>query len=472
MLFSSLTFIFIFLPLSLGLYYLFSFHKGLKNVILLLVSLFFYAWGEPKFVFVLLASILANYIYGLLLGYFKEQRSLAKGVVVLMCVTNLGILYVYKYLAFALESVYTLFGISSVVPSIALPIGISFFTFQAMSYVFDVYYDTANVQKNPFYLALYISFFPQLVAGPIVRYSTIEPQITQRVESMDKFGLGVCRFVTGLGKKVLIANNMALIADNIYSLNSIEIVPVSLAWLGAATYALQIFFDFSAYSDMAIGLGLMFGFKLNENFNYPYVAKSATDFWRRWHISLSNWFKVYLYIPLGGSRVRSKDIMMRNLLIVWLCTGIWHGSSWVFVFWGVWNFLFVLIEKITDFENLEIPNWARHVYAILFFTLGWVLFRSETFAVASRYFAAMFWGNGHFWSDYTGMFLREYFVFFLVAIALCIPMAPRMNRFIVDKKRGAAVLQAVYPVWIVLLFVVSVSYLVVGSYNPFIYFNF
>lgn len=472
MLFSSLVFIFVFLPVVLGLYYLFSFHTVLKNLWLLVVSLFFYAWGEPKFVLVMLASIMANYIYGLLIGRYKERRRVCLAVVVVMCATNLGLLFVYKYLAFAVESVNALFGMSAIVPSIALPIGISFFTFQAMSYVLDVYRDDANVQKNPFYLALYIAFFPQLVAGPIVRYASIEEQMIHRKETLSKFGFGLCRFVTGLGKKVLIANAMALVADNIYSLNSADLVPVSLAWLGSIAYTLQIFFDFSAYSDMAIGLGLLFGFKFDENFNYPYISKSVTEFWRRWHISLGNWFKSYLYIPLGGSRVSNQDIMVRNLLIVWICTGVWHGASWTFVFWGLWNFIFILAEKITGIERLEIPNWVRHLYTMVVVNFGWVLFRAESFGVARNYISALFGGGGAFWSDYTGMFLREYGVMFLLAVVLCLPVGRRMNRFIADKKRGATLFHITYPVGILLLFAVCVSYLVVGSYNPFIYFNF
>ncbi len=472
MLFSSLVFIFVFLPLALGGYYLFSFHTGLKNLWLLVASLFFYAWGEPTFVLVLMGSIAVNYIYGLLVWYCKAQRHVAKAVVALMCLSNLGVLFVYKYLSFTIGSVNVFLGASLAVPNVLLPLGISFFTLQAMSYVLDVYRDDANVQKNPFYLALYISFFPQLVAGPIVRYASVEDQMVHRKETFNKFGLGLCRFVTGLGKKVLIANNMALITDTIYALNAVETIPVSLAWLGMFAYTLQIFFDFSAYSDMAIGLGLMFGFKFAENFNYPYISKSLTEFWRRWHISLGNWFKTYLYIPLGGSRVSNKDIMTRNLLIVWLCTGIWHGAAWMFIFWGLWNFVFVLAEKITDFEHLTIPTWVRHVYTILVFNFGFVLFRAETFATARGYIAALFWGGGQFWSDYTGMFLREYCVFFVVAIALCIPIGRRMNRCIVDRKRGAGVFYLVYPLWIVLLFAVCVSYLVAGSDNPFLYFYF
>ncbi len=474
MLFSSLFFIFFFLPIALGGYYLCSFHTLLKNIWLLAVSLFFYAWGEPKFVFVMLVSIACNYLYGLLVGRYTRRNNPAatKWVVVLMCTTNLGLLFVFKYLDFTIGSIYTIFGIDALAPSIALPIGISFFTFQAMSYGFDVYRDEVTVQKNPFYLALYIAFFPQLVAGPIVRYASVEDQLTHRKESMNKVGLGLCRFVTGLAKKVLIANNMALITDTIYGLNAAAMVPASLAWLGAFAYALQIFFDFSAYSDMAIGLGLMFGFKFDENFNYPYIARSATDFWRRWHISLSRWFKTYLYIPLGGSRVANKDIMMRNLLVVWLCTGIWHGATWVFVLWGVWNFCFVLAERITDFEHLNIPTWVRHVYTVFFFTFGFVLFRAESFGVARGYIGALFGGGGAFWSAYTGMFLREHMVFFVIAILLCFPVARRANHFIVARRGGATLFHIAYPFWIVLLFTVSVSYLVVGSYNPFIYFNF
>lgn len=472
MLFSSLTFVFLFLPVTILVYYCLSFHTGLKNTWLLLASLLFYSWGEPKFVFVLIGSIVANYIFGLLVHHWKDRKDLARIVVVVMCITNVGLLFVYKYLAFAVSSIYALFDKTSTFSGWILPIGISFFTFQAMSYVFDVYHEQADVQKNPIYLALYISFFPQLVAGPIVRYTAISHQMIHRKETLNKFSVGCCRFVLGLGKKVLLANSLALVTDTIFTLNATSLVSVSLAWLGAIAYTLQIFFDFSAYSDMAIGLGLMFGFKFDENFNYPYISLSATEFWRRWHISLGNWFKHYVYIPLGGSRVQNKDIMVRNLLIVWLCTGIWHGASWTFVFWGMWNFLFVLAEKILDIENLSLPTWIRRTYTLLFITFGMVLFRAETFSVASDYFAALFGGGGQLWSDYTGMLLSEYGVYFLMAILLCAPIGRRMNYYISQNRRGSWLYHWSYPVALLAVFALSVSYLVVGSYNPFIYFNF
>lgn len=294
MLFSSLIFLFYFLPITLVLYYVFRFNRTIQNMILLAVSLFFYAWGEPKFVVIMIVSIIMNYIFGLLVDRYRESKIKVKVFLVLMCAYNIGVLFIFKYLAFALRNISELISTELTIPSIVLPIGISFFTFQGMSYVIDVYRRHGEVQKNPFYVGLYIAFFPQLIAGPIVRYESVAEQILNRKETWNKFSIGTCRFITGLGKKVLISNNMAIVADYIYTMNSQGEIAASLAWLGSIAYTLQIFFDFSAYSDMAIGLGLMFGFKFEENFNYPYISKSISEFWRRWHISLGMWFKSYI----------------------------------------------------------------------------------------------------------------------------------------------------------------------------------
>lgn len=470
MLFSSIVFIFYFLPVVLMLYYLTFWSRTVQNVLLLVVSLFFYAWGEPVYVYLMLGSILFNYVMGRVIHIIQKKYVL--GITI---IGNLSTLFIFKYLNFVIRNVNDSLGSRHqiTIPQIALPIGISFFTFQAMSYVIDVYRGTVKVQKNPFYLGLYVSFFPQLIAGPIVRYSTIEEQIMNREETWQKFSAGTCRFIIGLAKKVLISNNMAVIADHIFSMQEQAAVPVTLAWLGAIAYTIQILYDFSGYSDMAIGLGLMFGFKFEENFNYPYISRSISEFWRRWHISLGTWFKEYVYFPLGGSRVKNKDKMVRNLLIVWALTGIWHGAEWTFIFWGLLNFAFIMCEKLFDFERSDIhPAW-KHCYCMFVVILGWVLFRSVDLVQAGSYIANMFGlGGAGFFSDYTGMFIRENLLFLISGIVFATPVMRRTNRYVYDQKRGFKALEIAYPVALLTLFAVCVSYLVKGTYNPFIYFNF
>lgn len=421
----------------------------------------------------MIASILVNYIFGLLVNRFKKNKFLGKFIILLTCIFNLGTLFIFKYLAFVLRNLNEIMNFQFSIPSIALPIGISFFTFQAMSYVMDVYRDKGQVQKNPFYVGLYISLFPQLIAGPIVRYSTVAEQMEHRRETIDKFSVGCCRFITGLSKKILISNNMAIIADRIFTMNSNGSIPMTLAWLGSIAYTFQIFFDFSGYSDMAIGLGLMFGFKFEENFNYPYVSKSISEFWRRWHMSLGTWFKDYVYFPLGGSRVENKDKIIRNLFVVWLLTGIWHGAEWNFIIWGLLNFIFIAMEKLISFEEIQCKKLYKHLYALFVINLGWVLFRATNLIDAGKYIKSMFtFVNNGFWSNYTYMFIKEYLIFFIAAIILSTPFARRVNKFIVNKSLGYRTLEYIYPVTIMILFLVCVSYLVKGAYNPFIYFNF
>nr|UWI49134.1 MBOAT family protein [Clostridioides difficile] len=472
MLFSSLIFLFYFLPITLVLYYLFRFNRTIQNMILLIVSLFFYAWGEPKFVVIMIASIIMNYIFGLLVDRYRKSKVKVNIILILMCIYNIGVLFIFKYLAFALKNISSLINTELAIPSIVLPIGISFFTFQGMSYVIDVYRGHGKVQKNPFYVGLYIAFFPQLIAGPIVRYESVAEQIHNRKETWNKFSIGTCRFITGLGKKVLISNNMAIVADYIYTMNSQGSIATSLAWLGSIAYTLQIFFDFSAYSDMAIGLGLMFGFKFEENFNYPYISKSISEFWRRWHISLGMWFKSYIYFPLGGSRVLNKDIMIRNMFIVWLFTGIWHGAEWTFVIWGILNFVFLIIERFIMFEKIENHNIIKHIYTLLVVNFGWVVFRAPNLNEAYNYFKAMFGASGVIWSDYTYMFLKEYLIFFIFAFIFSVPIAKKVNKFVVEQAKYSTLFNLFYPICSILLFFISVTYLVTGSYNPFIYFNF
>lgn len=472
MLFSSVAFLFYFLPILLVIYYIFKFNTKIKNFILLIFSLIFYAWGEPKIIVVMIVSIILNYLFGILIDKFREKKKIVRVLLVGICGINLSILFVFKYLAFSLEILNQVIGSSISIPRILLPIGISFFTFQSISYVVDIYRNKGRAQKNIFHMALYISFFPQLIAGPIVRYETISDQIDNRKESVNKFSVGCCRFITGLAKKMIIANSMAIVVDNIYFLSEGTGIPMTLAWVGAIAYTLQIFFDFSAYSDMAIGLGLMFGFKFDENFNYPYISKSITEFWRRWHISLGTWFKEYVYFPLGGSRVSNKDKMVRNLFIVWICTGIWHGAALKFIVWALINFIFILIEKITDFENLKISNTIKHIYTLITIIVLWVFFRAENLNIAKEYLISMFTLTNGWHSVYTIMFLKEYGIIFIAAIVFSTPIARKINYHIEKQKAGYGFFNTLYPIVLIIIFTISICYLVVGTYNPFIYFNF
>lgn len=386
MVFSSVSFLVFFLPCLLVLYFMVPRrYRGARNFILLAFSLAFYACGGPKFLLLMLLSIVINYCCGLLAGP-KHRPAVRKAGVTLAAVLGLGLLGWFKYAGFFGEMLHALMPFIPV-PQVTLPIGISFFTFQGLSYVIDVFRDAAAVQKNPLKLALYISFFPQLVAGPIVRYTTVADEIDERHESVSEFSAGAVRFLFGLAKKMLLANAVAQIADAAFSAVSPS---VALAWLGAVAYTFQIYFDFSAYSDMAIGLGRMFGFHFLENFNYPYVSRSVTEFWRRWHISLSTWFRDYVYIPLGGNRCsRARNIL--NLFLVWALTGLWHGANWTFIAWGLWFFVLLIGEKFLWGKALSrLPSLLQHVYAMLLVILSWVLFRADDIGAALCYMAAMF----------------------------------------------------------------------------------
>lgn len=386
MVFSSVSFFVFFLPCLLVLYFTVPRrYRGARNFILLAFSLAFYACGGPKFLLLMLLSIVINYCCGLLAGP-KHRPTVRKAGVTLAAVLGLGLLGWFKYAGFFGEMLHALMPFIPV-PQVTLPIGISFFTFQGLSYVIDVFRDDAAVQRNPLKLALYISFFPQLVAGPIVRYTTVADEIDERHESVSEFSAGAVRFLFGLAKKMLLANAVAQIADAAFSAVSPS---VALAWLGAVAYTFQIYFDFSAYSDMAIGLGRMFGFHFLENFNYPYVSRSVTEFWRRWHISLSTWFRDYVYIPLGGNRCsRARNIL--NLFLVWALTGLWHGANWTFIAWGLWFFVLLIGEKFLWGKALSrLPSLLQHVYAMLLVILSWVLFRADDIGAALCYMAAMF----------------------------------------------------------------------------------
>lgn len=470
MLFASTVFIFEFLPAVLLLYYvvLKKFRTG-QNILLLVASLLFYAWGEPKYVLIMILSIIVNYLFGLLVDKFRQSKAKSRLVIALTVVFNLGVLYIFKYLMFTIENINSIAGLHLSVPNIVLPIGISFFTFQAMSYVIDVYREKGEAQKNPLNVGLYISFFPQLIAGPIVRYETVAYQIKHRKESFDKFSEGVCRFIIGLAKKVLLANTMAVVADHAFDMPSSELTVV-MAWVGAIAYTFQIFFDFGGYSDMAIGLGKMFGFDFLENFDYPYISLSVSEFWRRWHMSLGTWFRDYVYFPLGGSRVKSKARLVFNLFVVWSLTGIWHGANWTFLCWGLMYFVLLTIEKLLGWEK-KYPDkmkLLRRIYTLFFVVMGWVLFRAESIGDAGAYFATMF-GGGNLIDDTTIYYALNYIVYFVIAILVSTPIFKKLS---LKAKGDNPVIVAISTVGLCILLLVSVSYIVKGAYNPFIYFNF
>lgn len=467
MVFSSTTFLFLFLPIVLILYYNPIFKSLIfRNAILIISSIFFYAWGEPFFVLIMLGSIMLNWVFGLGVAKYIDSCKKAKLIVGISVIVNLSIMFVFKYLTFTLENINLLFSSDLDTLNIALPIGISFFTFQAMSYVIDVYRGDGVVQKNPFNVALYISFFPQLIAGPIVRYQTIADQINYRKENFDDFSDGVYRFMLGFCKKVLIANNVASVADEIFAF---EEMSVSTAWIGAIAYTLQIFFDFSGYSEMAIGLGKMFGFHFLENFDYPYISKSVSEFWRRWHISLGTWFRDYVYFPLGGSRVKSKSRLIFNLFVVWLLTGIWHGANWTFVVWGLLYFVLLAFEKLTKFP--EKIKFFNHIYTMLFVIIGWVFFRAASISDALIYLRTMFFMSGNALFDDKALFFLDNYKFYLIAgILASFPIIPKIKEKL--HIGNSRLYNAVASIALFVTFIVSLTFTIKGAYNPFIYFNF
>ena len=472
MLFSSIVFLFYFFPLVFLLYYVFSFSRVLQNGLLLIASLVFYAWGEPVYVLLMLFSIGFNTFMGWLVS--KRIGKSKKICLWISVAINISILFVFKYLGFVLQNL----GLESLGVNLSLPIGISFFTFQALSYVVDVYRGTTKAD-NLFNVGLYISFFPQLIAGPIIQYNSVADQIKNRKSSFDKVAVGICRFTTGLGKKVLLSNCFAAIADNVFQWSAIgvdkKVVPAMLAWLGSISYSLQIYFDFSAYSDMAIGLALCFGFKFGENFNYPYIATSVSDFWKRWHISLTEWFREYVYFPLGGNRAKNQDYMVRNIFIVWLLTGIWHGANWTFIFWGLMYFVFQLAERFFEYSKAMKSKFLKHFYTLMVVNAAWVIFRAQDLYQARRFFMNMFClNNNGFYSDTAVMLFRENWVFFVLGIVFCTPIARNMNEMLYTEQDSIInkVYTVLYPVVMLLILIISVSYLASGTYNPFIYFNF
>lgn len=427
------------------------------------MSLIFYAWGEPVYIVIMLVSTLTDYCFGLLLDKPNMSSVKRKGIVLCSIIVNLMLLSYFKYADFLIHNINTILGTDIPLTELPLPIGISFYTFQSMSYIIDVYRGTAKAQRNWIDFGTFVALFPQLVAGPIVTYNTIAQQLQHRAESISMFAEGVRRFIIGLAKKVLLANNIGLLWDTISSSN-VETMPMLTAWLGIIAFAFQIYFDFSGYSDMAIGLGLMFGFRFNENFNKPYIAQSITDFWRRWHISLSSWFRDYVYIPLGGNR-KGLAIQMRNILIVWLLTGFWHGASWNFIWWGLYFGVILIVEKWWGLTLLSrLPRLTRHFYAIFLILIGWVLFAFEQPSLIGKYLAAMFGFNGQsLWNNDTGYYFYTNIVLLLVLIMASIPMK-------LWKKTSE--LSLPHIAWYGILYFLSVAYLVDATFNPFLYFRF
>lgn len=474
MVFSSLLFAFFFLPAVMLIYYLAK--DKYRNYILLVASLVFYAYGEPRFVLVMIASIFMNYGFAIVIDRLKDSQVKPKFLLILNVVLNLGILFVFKYLDFAISVTNQVVGTDFHIKNIALPIGISFFTFQALSYVIDVYKKHVEVQKNPLFLALYISFFPQLIAGPIVRYKTIEQQITKRECTIDKFAEGGRRFLLGFCKKVILSNNLSVVAAKVWALvgTTTNVNPVFL-WIGSICYSLQIFYDFSGYSDMAIGLGKIFGFEFEENFDYPYISKSVTEFWRRWHISLGQWFRDYVYIPLGGSRVSIIRSIL-NLLIVWLLTGLWHGASWSFVAWGLGYFVMLVVEKfvIKPEKRSLVFGVIWRIVTLVCVNFGWVIFNSSGIGEGARYCLGMIGYYHSHWAIDVDVIccLREYGVYMLMGIVFSTPIARMLSVQIEKKERLERIQSVILPIGYGLIFFWAVSFLILGLHNPFIYFNF
>ncbi len=482
MLFSSPLFLFLFLPLVILLYFI-SWRK-IRNYVLLFASLVFFAWGGVSYTLLLIISITFNYLFGLGVGVNPGARK-SRFFLIAGVVTNVLFLGVFKYADFLVDNLNLLSPVLKFKPlgdpGLVLPIGISFYTFHALSYLIDVYRKITVSQKNPFHLGLYIAFFPQLIAGPILRYHDIAPQIISRTINSASFVYGIRRFIIGLGKKVILANSMGFVADTIFGTQAQQLT-TPLAWLGVITYALQIYFDFSGYSDMAIGLGKMFGFTFMENFNYPYISRSIKEFWRRWHISLSTWFRDYLYVPLGGNR-KNKWRTYFNLILVFFITGLWHGASWTFVIWGFVHGTFLIIERITD-NKLPSKFWipVQHFYTIFVVLMAWVLFRADTISYAWSFYSVLF-GNSSATTDMMllSKFMNiEFYILFIISILSSVGFFVKLNSLIEQKlvylqDRSVFYSEAtrvVQSAFLIAILIVCSVYLISSTYNPFIYYRF
>lgn len=466
MVFSSIIFMFTFLPIILVTYYLSP--RKLRNFILLLGSLVFYAWGEPIYIILMILTIIINYVLALLIKNQKGRRK--KIIFVLTLALNVGMLGFFKYYDFIVRNINSIFSLNIQYNNLSLPIGISFYTFQTISYIVDVYLNKVEVQKNIISFATYISMFPHLVAGPIVKYTDINGKLEKRKESIDEFGYGVERFIAGLGKKVLLANNIGYLWS-VISVLDINNISVATSWIGIAAYTFQIYFDFSGYSDMAIGLGHMFGFTFKENFKYPYISKSVTEFWRRWHISLSTWFKEYVYIPLGGNREGVKK-QCRNLMIVWILTGLWHGASYNFIIWGMYYGVILIIEKfIIGIYIKNLPTIFRRIYTLVIVMVGWVFFGMNTLYEALNYLKVMFFISGNAIIDDTALYyLSTNIILFIILIMASTPIPGYIVKKV--KSYNSIICYTMIGAVNVLILIIATAYLLSSTYNPFIYFRF
>lgn len=466
MVFSSLVFLFTFLPLTLICYVLAP--RRIKNPVLLLASLIFYAWGEPVYLFLMLLSIGLNYVCGMEIAQKLKKKREAKLALIFAVAVNVGILGFFKYAGFLVGNLNAILPFEIPQPNLALPVGISFYTFQILSYIIDVYRGKVEAQKNLISFGLYVTMFPQLIAGPIVQYADIDRQLKHRTVTWEKFGNGAVYFIRGLGKKVLLANMIGELFDTVFAMQELSVLS---AWLGCIAYTFQIYFDFSGYSDMAIGLGRMFGFEFMKNFDYPYISRSVTEFWRRWHISLGSWFREYVYIPLGGNRTtRAKHI--RNIMAVWMLTGLWHGASWNFVAWGVYYGAILLVEKFLLAGVMErIPGFVRRGYTMLLVMLGWVLFFSPSLGAAVKYMGVMAGIGANGFADAEGIYLlMSNFIMLLILAAVSTPRVFRLFLKLGRDRQGIRI--AVQCVTYMAILLLCVACLVTDTYNPFLYFRF
>lgn len=466
MLFSSIPFLYYFLPCVLLVYLIAP--RFLKNTVLLLASLIFYAWGEPRYVVLMVATIVSGYVFGLLIERWHGKTA-GKICLVLSVVSSVAVLGYFKYADFMIENFNALTGLSVPMLRIALPIGISFYTFQVLSYTVDVYRGEVPAQRNPITLATYVALFPQLIAGPIVRYTDIEKQLTERTHTAEKIATGARRFVMGLAKKILIANALGELCNIFRGSDDLSIL---FFWMYGIAFTLHIYFDFSGYSDMAIGLGRIFGFEFIENFNYPYISKSVTEFWRRWHISLGSWFRDYVYIPLGGNRV-SKVKWFRNIFVVWLLTGFWHGAAWNFIIWGLLYGVFLVIEKVWLKKHLDRHAALSHVYVMILVMLGFIIFNAADMAEAGRDIVGLIGIGGYpLISTEALYYLRSFAVVLVLAIIGATPYPKQLSEKVRAHAAGGKVLAVVEPIFLAILVLVMTAYLVDGSFNPFLYFRF
>lgn len=469
MVFSSLTMIYIFLPIVLLLYFILP--NRIKNLILLISGLIFYAWGEPVYIWVMVVSSLVDYMAGLIINKYDDNPKVRKIALITSMMVDLGFLMAFKYSGFFITNINTLFNTNIPIPELSLPIGISFYTFQSMSYTIDLYWRKIKVQKNFLDYLTYVSLFPQLVAGPIVKYQDIQNEIHERKVNIKLVGEGTNLFIKGLAKKVLLANNIGALWTEVKTLDFSEISVIT-AWIGILSFTFQIYYDFSGYSDMAIGLGKMLGFHFPKNFDHPYISKSVSEFWRRWHITMGSWFRDYVYIPLGGNR-KGKLKMVRNTFIVWALTGFWHGAGWNFILWGLFYGIILMIEKVYLGKVLEkLPSFIRILYTFVLVVIGWVFFDTSSLTEAGQLIKAMFGFGNNFIDSYAKYQIASYIIVFIVCIVCSTNVREKVTNFLVNKNKTAKLYYYSLPILQLAIMIVCTAYLVDATYNPFLYFRF